>query len=190
MLQLFVLSSQTHIKAPKLVNYLAGFFLFAMWAQFSFEEKSLTPFNFSFLHLPCSYMHIFYLKDLGFYSGWVFFLLFFPAFKSALYTPRENKHSPLPSEQTQQGIRERSFLSAAPLPHSLLNEYLQNESVSQQPQLLWIYPVTEEPTKYKCDILIPWFQQIPEDFANGIILEGKCRSYIDFLNDLKDVKDI
>lgn len=38
-----------------------------MWNQFSFKEKSLASFNFSFLHLPCYYMHIFfYLKDLGF----------------------------------------------------------------------------------------------------------------------------
>lgn len=83
------LSCQTHIEAPKLANYLAGFFLFAMWAQFSFEEKSLASFNFSFLHLPCSYMHIFYLKDLVFFSGCFFFLLFFSLHVNLFFTPLE-----------------------------------------------------------------------------------------------------
>lgn len=39
-----------------------------------------------------------------------------------------------------------------------------------------------------CDIFIPFFQWIPESFANCITLEGECRSYIDFFNDLKDMK--
>lgn len=39
-----------------------------------------------------------------------------------------------------------------------------------------------------CDTHVPFFQQIPEGFANCISLEGECRLYIDFSNDLKDVK--
>lgn len=49
-------------------------------------------------------------------------------------------------------------------------------------------PCHERNQQNMYDILVPFFQQIPEGFAHCISLEGKCRLYIDFLNYLKDIK--
>lgn len=159
------------------MHYLAGFSSFAIWDRSSFEgKKSLASFNFSFLHFPCIYRHHFSKRPV------------FLHFDGVLYTPGENRHSTLPSEQTQQDSRVRRFLRvcscASFITEQIPPEWKHELAAPTAPNI----PCHERSQQNTCDILIPFFQWIPEGFANYIILEGECRSYIDFFNDLKDIK--
>lgn len=143
------------------------------------RKKSLAWFNFSFLCLPCIYKHIYFLTGL--------FLLHL---QSVLYTPGENRHSPLPSEQTQRGIRERSFLRVCSSA-SFITDWIPAEGKreSAAPAALNTPCHGRSQQNKRVTFLSPDSSRSKRGLQT---VEGKCGSYIDFfffsLNDLKGVQ--